>query len=146
VTATLSPRDTHQRFFDATRRARELTAQSAALVARSRQLRGAVAAGGNASTADAAVGSSQSLLGFRLEGWLGDRRVRASYEDDRLSVDDRLATQAKLLVDLGEVFELDGVDGSTVATLDGSPRAVFLTLVRACERVTDASFAVTSVR
>jgi hypothetical protein len=85
---------------------------------------------------------SSSLLEFRLEGWLGDRPVNASFEDGKLSLDDRLATQAMLLVDLGETFVTADGDQPIGATLDGPPQAVFLTLIRACERVTGASFLV----
>jgi hypothetical protein len=49
--------------------------------------------------------------------------------------------RAALLVDMDEVFDCDDGATSVAATLDGSTIAVLVTLIRACDRITSADFA-----
>jgi len=86
------------------------------------------------------AGTQQSLGDFQVTGMLGDEVVRALFEDGRLFVDARLLTHATLLVELGEVLHIEALGLSVRATLDGSPYAVLMTLLGACDRVIGTAF------
>jgi hypothetical protein len=84
--------------------------------------------------------AGRSITWFALEGRLGEQVVRASWERGRLACDQLLLSRAGLLVDLQEVFGLRTAPGFVAATLDGSPLAVLLTLLHACDRVASLAF------
>jgi hypothetical protein len=77
---------------------------------------------------------------FTIDGELAGRHVRARWSHGRLDCDERLLTQAQLLVDLGTVFVNHDPPASVDATLTGAPPAVMLTLARACDRVDGVDF------
>lgn len=95
---------------------------------------------GSAEFPGASSGRACSSLGFDLTGVVDDRVVTARWEGGRLVSDPLLVERARLVVDLGEVFGGDDGLPRIRASLDGSPRAVFLTLVRACSRVIRARY------
>ena len=69
-----------------------------------------------------------------LEGHLDGQPVHAIvYTDGVTHADSRLLDRADILVRLGELF---GDDGQVEASLDHTPLAATLTLMRACDRVT----------
>lgn len=84
-------------------------------------------------------GEARPLMHFRLEGFLGDQPVVATYDDGGLHADSRLLTHAGLLVDLDEIIRFDSYGVALPATLSGAPEAVLLTLFSACDRVTAVS-------
>lgn len=73
---------------------------------------------------------------FTVEGELAGRPVGAKWRHGIVTGDDRLLTQAQLLVDLGAVFENADPPARVEATLTGEPAAVMLTLAHACDLVT----------
>jgi hypothetical protein len=73
---------------------------------------------------------------FEIEGLLDGREVRAVWSGGRLACDETLLARALLLVDLEEEFVYDDPPRCFVATVEGPPIAVALTLIRACDRVT----------
>jgi hypothetical protein len=77
---------------------------------------------------------------FTVEGELANRPVRARWSHGHLECDERLLTQAQLLVELGTVFVNHDPPASVEATLTGPPPAVMLTLARACDRVERVDF------
>jgi hypothetical protein len=62
--------------------------------------------------------------------------VGASWADGRLACDELLRSRALLLVDLEEEFVYSDPPRCFIASLDGPPIAVALTMIRACDRVT----------
>jgi hypothetical protein len=77
---------------------------------------------------------------FSLTGELGDRLVWARWQGGRLRCDPNLMTQARLLVELGTVFENHDPPARVEATVTGDPAAVMLTLARSCDRVVAVDF------
>jgi hypothetical protein len=75
---------------------------------------------------------------FRLHGVVNGHPVRAFLGRGRLAVDEELRNQASALVAMGEVIQCEDVPLAVTATLDGSPVAILLTLIRACDRVVKA--------
>ena len=73
---------------------------------------------------------------FAVDGLLDGRAVSAAWRDGGLACDDDLRARALLLVDLEEEFVCDDPPRVFIATLEGPPIAVALTLIRACDRVT----------
>jgi hypothetical protein len=80
-----------------------------------------------------------ALTRFDVTGKLGDEVVRAVFEDGRLFVDGRLLTHVTLLVELGEVVQVEALGVSMPTTLDGPPFAVYMTLLGACDRIIGSS-------
>src|SRR4051794_34087218 len=78
---------------------------------------------------------------FSLRGVLGDSSVWAQWANGRLQCHPDLMTQARLIVELGTVFQHADPPARVVATVTGDPAAVMLTLARACDRVTTVDFA-----
>ncbi len=76
------------------------------------------------------------LAGFRLEGVVDGETVVASWSEGRLHCDPGLYDRALFLVDLGERLIYTNPPREFVATLDGPPIAVALTLLRSCDRIT----------
>jgi hypothetical protein len=76
-----------------------------------------------------------SIGRFVIEGLLDSRPVSAAWAGGRLTCDEDLRARALLLVDLEETFVYDDPPRVFIATLDGPPVAVALTLIRACDRV-----------
>ncbi|HZD66118.1 MAG TPA: hypothetical protein VE152_08480 [Acidimicrobiales bacterium] len=83
-------------------------------------------------------GWASPLMGFHLEGLVDDHPVAAHWEEGSLTVDPVLLARARTVVGLGEAFGGDDDLPAVTAALDGSPLAAFLTLMRACSRVTRA--------
>jgi hypothetical protein len=77
-----------------------------------------------------------SVGGFVVEGLVEGHEVRAVWSGGRLACDERLRTRALLLVDLEEEFVYDDPPRRFIASLEGPPIAIALTLIRACDRVT----------
>jgi hypothetical protein len=73
---------------------------------------------------------------FLVEGVIDGDEVNASWVDGRLTCDDALRVRALILVDLGEEFLYADPPRCFIASLDGPPIAVALTMIRACDRVT----------
>jgi hypothetical protein len=73
---------------------------------------------------------------FAVEGMVDGEEVRASWADGRLACDELLRSRALLLVDLEEKFLYSDPPRCFIASLDGPPIAVALTMIRACDRVT----------
>jgi hypothetical protein len=73
---------------------------------------------------------------FTVEGVVDGEAVRASWADGRLACDELLRSRALLLVDLEEEFLYSDPPRCFIASLDGPPIAVALTMIRACDRVT----------
>jgi hypothetical protein len=73
---------------------------------------------------------------FTVEGLVDGEAVRASWADGRLACDELLRSRALLLVDLEEEFLYSDPPRCFIASLDGPPIAVALTMIRACDRVT----------
>jgi hypothetical protein len=73
---------------------------------------------------------------FLVEGVVDGRRVSASWDGGRLVCDDALRARALLLVDLEEEFLYDDPPRCFIASVEGPPIAVALTMIRACDRVT----------
>jgi hypothetical protein len=73
---------------------------------------------------------------FTVEGMVDGEEVRASWADGRLACDELLRSRALLLVDLEEEFVYSDPPRCFIASLDGPPIAVALTMIRACDRVT----------
>jgi hypothetical protein len=73
---------------------------------------------------------------FTVEGMVDGEAVRASWADGRLACDELLRSRALLLVDLEEEFLYSDPPRCFIASLDGPPIAVALTMIRACDRVT----------
>lgn len=73
---------------------------------------------------------------FTVEGMVDGEEVRASWADGRLACDELLRSRALLLVDLEEEFLYSDPPRCFIASLDGPPIAVALTMIRACDRVT----------
>jgi hypothetical protein len=71
-----------------------------------------------------------------IQGLVDGQEVSAAWSGGRLACDERLRTRALLLVDLEEKFVYDDPPRCFLATLEGPPIAVALTLIRACDRVT----------
>lgn len=71
---------------------------------------------------------------FTMIGVLDGARVGASYAHGQLACDAPLRAVAELLVDLTERFEDPG-SPDLVATIEGDPLAMLLTLMRACDRI-----------
>jgi hypothetical protein len=85
------------------------------------------------------AGASQperGLAGFRLEGVVDGETVVASWSRGRLLCDPALYDRALFLVDLGERLIYTNPAREFLATLDGPPIAVALTLLRSCDRIT----------
>jgi hypothetical protein len=82
---------------------------------------------------------------FRLHGVVNGHAVRAFLGGGRIAVDEELRDQAAVLVAMGEVIQCDDVPLSVTATLDGSPIAILLTLIRACDRVLKAEVTLPTV-
>ena len=69
---------------------------------------------------------------FRIQGVLEDGASVSAYRiKGRLDCDEPLLRRAEIIVALGEQFGLEGAETTFVATLDGDPVAVALTLTRA---------------
>jgi hypothetical protein len=83
----------------------------------------------------------QSVDRFVVEGLIDGQEVRAAWSGRRLACDESLLARALLLVDLEEEFVYDDPPRCFVATVEGPPIAVALTLIRACDRVTRISLA-----
>ncbi|MBV8295917.1 MAG: hypothetical protein JO085_03700 [Acidimicrobiia bacterium] len=81
---------------------------------------------------------------FSLAGVLGDRNVWARWAHGSLRCHPDLMTQARLLVELGTVFEHHDPPARVEATVTGAPAAVMMTLARACDRVVVVDFPRTS--
>jgi hypothetical protein len=79
---------------------------------------------------------SPALGQFLVEGLVDGELVAAVWSDGRLDCDDRLRARALILVDLEEEFVYTDPPRCFIATLEGPPIAVALTLIRACDRVT----------
>jgi hypothetical protein len=73
---------------------------------------------------------------FTVEGMVDGEAVGASWADGRLACDELLRSRALLLVDLEEEFVYSDPPRCFIASLDGPPIAVALTMIRACDRVT----------
>ena len=74
----------------------------------------------------------RGVAGFHIAGTVEDGTwVCARYADGTLRCDDALRSRADLVVAAGEIFELPDSSRRHVATLDGDPVAVALTLIRA---------------
>jgi hypothetical protein len=73
---------------------------------------------------------------FTVEGIVDGEAVRASWAHGRLACDELLRSRALLLVDLEEEFLYSDPPRCFIASLDGPPIAVALTMIRACDRVT----------
>ena len=72
------------------------------------------------------------VAGFHIAGTVeGGVWVAARYVDGTLHCDDALRRRAELVVAAGDTFELAHSSRHHVATLDGDPVAVALTLIRA---------------
>jgi len=78
----------------------------------------------------------ESVSRFMIQGLVDGQEVSAAWSGGRLACDERLRTRALLLVDLEEKFVYDDPPRCFLATLEGPPIAVALTLIRACDRVT----------
>jgi hypothetical protein len=88
---------------------------------------------------DAAIGrcDDRSVGRFAIRGLVDGCAVGATWSDGRLACDERLRDRALLLVDLEEEFVYDDDPPRCfVASLEGPPIALALTLIRACDRVT----------
>jgi hypothetical protein len=73
---------------------------------------------------------------FLVEGLVDGELVAAAWADGRLDCDDQLRARALILVDLEEEFVYTDPPRCFIASLEGPPIAVALTLIRACDRVT----------
>jgi hypothetical protein len=81
------------------------------------------------------------MLSFQMHGSVDGTPVSAILGNGQLLVDEVLWARAALLVDMDEVFDCGDGATSVTATLDGSTMAVLVTLIRACDRITSADFA-----
>jgi hypothetical protein len=82
----------------------------------------------------------QGVMWFELSGILAEKPVWARWSGGRLRCHDDLMTQARLLVELGTVFESTDPPVRVEATVTGHPAAVMMTLARACDRVITVDF------
>jgi hypothetical protein len=82
------------------------------------------------------MGGEASVGCFTIQGLVDGSEVQAAWSDGRLACDERLRTRALLLVDLEEEFVYDDPPRCFVASLEGPPIVVALTLIRACDLVT----------
>ncbi len=82
----------------------------------------------------------EGVRSFELTGDLAGRPVWATWDRGRLRADERLLTQARLLVEMGTVFTNANPPARVEATLDGDCAAVMLTLAKACDRVLSVEF------
>jgi hypothetical protein len=88
-----------------------------------------------------ALGGDGSVGRFAIQGLVDGSEVRASWSGGLLACDERLRTRALFLVDLEEEFVYDDPPRCFIASLEGPPIAVALTLIRACDRVTRIALA-----
>jgi hypothetical protein len=86
------------------------------------------------------TGMTRELAGFAVEGVVDGQRVAARFAEGMLDCDELLRDRALFLVDLGEELAYADPPRRFVATLDGRPVAVALTLLRACDRVVAFEF------
>jgi hypothetical protein len=73
---------------------------------------------------------------FAIQGLVDGSEVHATWSYGLLACDERLRDRAMLLVELEEEFVYDDPPRCFLASLEGPPIAVALTLIRACDRVT----------
>jgi len=83
---------------------------------------------------------------FSLAGVIGEQEVWAEWSSGRLRCHPALMTQARLLVELGTVFEHAEPRARVEATITGAPAAVMLTLASACDRVMGVDYSRESPR
>lgn len=83
---------------------------------------------------------TRELVGFSVEGMVDGERVSARFARGLLDCDEQLRDRALFLVDLGEELVYADPPRRFVATLEGRPVAVALTLLRACDRVVAFEF------
>jgi hypothetical protein len=76
------------------------------------------------------------LAWFAVQGMIDDEVVRAIWTGGRLTCDRRLATRARLLVDLGAEFRSVDPPRRYHASLQAPTAAVLLTLIRSCDLTT----------
>jgi hypothetical protein len=78
---------------------------------------------------------------FLVEGLIDGEVVCGTWAGGRLVCDEPLRARALLLVDLEEEFVYSDPPRCFIASLEGPPIAVALTLIRACDRVTRIALA-----
>jgi hypothetical protein len=84
--------------------------------------------------------SDYGAASFEIVGMIEERVVSAQWTGTSVDCSAELRTRAELLVAMEETFDYEGCPSPIRATLDDSPVALFLTLTRACDKVTSASF------
>jgi len=77
------------------------------------------------------------LAWFAVQGVIDQQVVRAVWNDGQLACDRLLSARARLLVDLGAEFRSDDPPRRYRASLQAPPVAVLLTLIRACDLITE---------
>ena len=77
------------------------------------------------------------LAWFAVQGEIDQQLVRAVWADGQLTCDRLLGARARLLVDLGVQFRSDDPPCRYRASLQAPPVAVLLTLIRACDLITE---------
>jgi len=72
------------------------------------------------------------VFNFVITGTVDSGRVQAVYGNGLLMIDSPLMDRARLMVALGDTFEL-GDSEVIAAAVSGEPLAMFLTFLRACD-------------
>jgi hypothetical protein len=89
--------------------------------------------------------SATPALEFAVRGFVDGRPTAARWRDDQLTCDPAVLVRARLVVALGDAFEVEGAEPLR-ASLTGPPLAVMLTIIRAFSRVTAVEVAQGSPR
>jgi hypothetical protein len=77
------------------------------------------------------------LAWFAVQGEIDQQVVRAVWADGQLCCDRLLDARARLLVNIGAEFRSDDPPRRYLASLQAPPVALLLTLIRACDLITE---------